>query len=140
MTRIGDHERERATLQLRRHYVDGRLSEDELSDRIAAVLRARSRRELRAALAGLALPWEGLSSAVHAAGRAAVLVAATLFWTLFSVVLAIAYVVALVVHGPTLGEALGFPLVWLLGTFLLWRLWRTRPRRGASRRRPALRS
>jgi hypothetical protein len=68
-----------------------------------------------------------------------VLVAATAFWFLFSVVLSIAYVIALVVHGPTLDEALGFPLVWLLGTFLLWRLWRSTPRRAASRGRPALR-
>jgi 2-keto-3-deoxy-galactonokinase len=138
MTRIGDHERERATLQLQRHYVDGRLSHDELAVRVGAVLQARSRRELRSALAGLALPWEGLPDAARTAGRAVVLVAATAFWFLFSVVLSIAYVIALVVHGPTLDEALGFPLVWLLGTFLLWRLWRSTPRRAASRR-PALR-
>src|SRR6188472_3314116 len=50
MTRVGDRERERSAQALRRHYVEGRLDETELSERLERVLQARSRRELRIAL------------------------------------------------------------------------------------------
>src|SRR6266511_2717724 len=40
----------RSSLALRRHYVEGRLDDTELSERLELVLQARSRRELRIAL------------------------------------------------------------------------------------------
>lgn len=50
MALVGDPERERAVRALRRHYAEGRLDGDELSERVALVLHARSRRELAYAL------------------------------------------------------------------------------------------
>src|SRR3954464_13071859 len=51
--RASDAERERAMLALRDHYAAGRLDEEELEERLAAVARARDRVELRGAMAGL---------------------------------------------------------------------------------------
>jgi len=47
VTLVGDPERERAMTALRRHYVEGGLSADELETRTAAALSARTRIELR---------------------------------------------------------------------------------------------
>jgi hypothetical protein len=55
--RASDEERELATSQLREHYAAGRLSEDELTDRLDAVYGARTAGDLRTLLADLpALP------------------------------------------------------------------------------------
>jgi hypothetical protein len=45
--RASDDDRERAASEIRAHFAAGRLSEDELSDRLEAVYRARTRGELR---------------------------------------------------------------------------------------------
>jgi hypothetical protein len=58
--RIGDRDRELATAALRRHFVAGRLSVAELSDRIEVTLRARSRADLDMAMQELPLVWEDL--------------------------------------------------------------------------------
>src|SRR5436305_1461781 len=57
MARVGDQERERAARQLRGHYLRGRLSEDELDDRLAVALTARSHRDARRALDDLPAGW-----------------------------------------------------------------------------------
>jgi hypothetical protein len=55
--RASDEERELAASQLRDHFAAGRLSEDELNDRVDAVYGARTAGDLRAHLADLpALP------------------------------------------------------------------------------------
>ena len=55
--RASDDERERAASQLREHFAAGRLSEDELNDRLDAVYAARTAGDLRTLLADLpALP------------------------------------------------------------------------------------
>jgi hypothetical protein len=55
--RISDQEREQAGQQLREHFAAGRISEDELNDRVQAVYAARTQQELRAQLSDLpALP------------------------------------------------------------------------------------
>src|SRR5580765_969231 len=48
----GDRDRERAAAALRDHYVRGRLSPEELTERIGHVLAARARGEIRHALWG----------------------------------------------------------------------------------------
>ena len=53
--RAGDLDRERATAALQEHYVGGRLTLEELSDRTGRVLAARSRAEIRRALSDLPL-------------------------------------------------------------------------------------
>src|SRR5438270_3848293 len=55
--RISDQDRERAVREIREHFAAGRLTEDELSDRVQAAYRARTESELKALQADLpALP------------------------------------------------------------------------------------
>lgn len=55
--RVSDEERERAARELREHYAAGRLTEEELDERVQAVYEARTAGELRALRADLpALP------------------------------------------------------------------------------------
>jgi hypothetical protein len=51
--RASDEERERAATQLREHFAAGRLSDDQLDDRLDAVYRARTAGDLRTLLADL---------------------------------------------------------------------------------------
>lgn len=45
--RVSDQERERAVGEIREHFAAGRLSDEELSDRVQAVYKARTQRELQ---------------------------------------------------------------------------------------------
>ena len=87
----GDTDRERVEVALREHYVGGRLTLEEFTDRAGRVLAARSRVELRGALSGLpALPdvddiATPIRSAARVAIRGALLVVATGAYLLFSV-------------------------------------------------------
>jgi Domain of unknown function (DUF1707) len=121
---IGDHERERAAVALQRHYLHGRLSADELGERVRLVLRARNRRDLGAAFAGLPPAWldgEELRRIGSSARRAARLFALTLVWLVVSVVLLIAFVASAIAHGLTTADAIGYPVAWLAVTALAWR-------------------
>jgi hypothetical protein len=51
--RASDQERERAAAEIREHFAAGRLSEDELDERLAAAYAARTHRELGALRADL---------------------------------------------------------------------------------------
>jgi hypothetical protein len=131
MSLIGDRDRARAASSLRRHYLQGRLSLEEFSDRLELALRARSDSDLRPALHNLPAPWQNVHEVVLPAARAAsrtaaravALLALLTVWTLFSVVLLVGFAIALVIGGPSVTELIGFPLVWLLATYGLWRLW-----------------
>jgi Domain of unknown function (DUF1707) len=46
--RVSDEQRDRAAAEVREHYAAGRLTDDELSDRLEAIYRARTEEELRA--------------------------------------------------------------------------------------------
>ncbi len=50
---VSDQERERAASEIREHFAAGRLTADELSDRLSAAYTARTEGELRAARANL---------------------------------------------------------------------------------------
>jgi hypothetical protein len=54
--RISDVDRERVAARLREHYAEGRLSSDELEERIAAVFSAKTAGDLRHVLADLPEP------------------------------------------------------------------------------------
>lgn len=57
--RVGDPERERAVLQLRRHLLDGRLEMEEFAERVGAAYDAQTQADLDKAMVGLpALPIE----------------------------------------------------------------------------------
>ena len=135
MSLVGDRDRDRAAGSLGGHYLAGRLTVDELSERVELALGARTRRELGAAFAGL--PWavdlheaaEQGRRLVRTAVRGAVLLLLTGTWFLFTVCLLVGFGVTLVVHDVSATELVAFLLVWLLPTVLLLRMWRKPPRR-----------
>ena len=125
-----DSERERATAALRDHYVRGRLTAEELADRVELVVRARSRGEVRSALSGLPMLPDA-RSAVRLVVRGALLVVFTGVYLMFCFTLLLVLAVTLIVQGASASALLAFLLVWLVPTFLLYRLWH----RGTPRRR-----
>jgi hypothetical protein len=131
----GDRDRDRAAAALREHYVGGRLTVEELSTRTELVLAARSRADLRAALAGLPLVPDVRDFARHGRAVAAAalggvaLVALTAAYMIFSLVLLLVLALVLVIHGADGSELVGMLLVWLVPTYLLARLWRRGLRR-----------
>lgn len=56
--RISDADRERVTARLREHYAEGRLTSDELEERITATLNAKTYGDLRRIMADLPEPPE----------------------------------------------------------------------------------
>src|SRR4051812_14202115 len=125
MALVGTADREVVVAELRRHYLAGRLSWEELDRRLQAAFVARSDRDLRRALRELSPLWRNRDE-VRRVGRLALRVAvrASLFasWLLFSLVLLIVFVaLTALAQGLAGSEALAFPLVWLLATVLVWR-------------------
>jgi len=129
---VGDRDRELAARALRRHFALGRISLAELSDRVDFTLRARSRRDLNAALRDLPPVWEDLPAGVHAAAwrlrrtarRASAFLSLLRIWSKSTLALVVALGLALVMGAPA-GPALGaFLVVWVLATYAFWRMWR----------------
>ena len=122
---VGDPERDRATHELQRHYREGRLTTDELAQRLETALRARDGAQLRMALRDLPSwrwsDWAALRSPVRMVRNAAIVAAAAMVWLFSSVALLIAFVAWLVADGPGLAGLLVFPLLWFALTWLLWR-------------------
>ena len=58
--RIGDADRERVTIRLRDHFAEGRLTREELDERVTAALKARTASDLRAVMADLPGPTPAL--------------------------------------------------------------------------------
>ncbi len=123
MALVGDRERERTSALLGRHYLEGRLTVEELAERVELVLHARDHADLRAACRRLpAAPVTRLSlePALSVARGIAVLAVKAVVWLLASLILLLGFVIWLAAHGPQLGGLLGFPLVWLAVTWLLF--------------------
>ena len=129
MQLVADRDRERASNSLRRHYERGRLSVEELSDRVELALQARTDGELRAALRGLPAPWSvsELAPMAEAAGRVAtravLFLALATLWSILSFVLLVVFVIVLAADAST-GTELAVPLAWLGMTYMIWRAWR----------------
>ena len=124
---VGDPERDRAAHELNRHYREGRLTEDELAQRLDTALRARSGSQLRSALKDLPASWAygialrtSLRSPARTARNAAIFVGTAVVWLFWSVGLLAAFVAWLAANGPSLGALLVFPLLWFAVTWLLW--------------------
>jgi hypothetical protein len=126
---VGDRERDRAALELRRHYSEGRLSADELAQRLETALRARNGAQLRSALKELPAAWSRVD-VVRTARNAAILAGTVVVWMLWNAALLIAFVAWLAANGPSVGAFLVFPLVWAAASWLLW----TTSRRRRARR------
>jgi hypothetical protein len=139
MSLVGDTERERAAASLRRHYVQGRLTVEELGTRAELALAARSQSELRKALRGLPKAWQGgLGSELALSATATVqrgvrfvqFVMLAGVWAFLSLSIAIAFAVTLAVFGSSLAVALVFLTLWAAVSYALWRPWlRSRQRR-----------
>jgi hypothetical protein len=127
VTRASDDERERTVASLREHFVRGRLTLEELTARCELALKARSRGDLRGALADMPplLP----QAIFRGVARGAVLLAFTGAWIVFSLVLLLAFGLALAIGGVSTVGVLVFLVVWLVPTYFLFRQWR----RGLSR-------
>ena len=127
MSLVGDRERDRAAASLRRHYLQGRLSAEELGERLHLALRARSTADLRAALRDLPPPWrttqELLAPTARAAARAATFLALAAAWSFFSIVLLIVFVALTIATGPSATATLAFLLLWLALTYGVFRTW-----------------
>ena len=121
---VGDRDRDRAALELQRHYREGRLTTDELAQRLEAALRARNGAQLRRALRDLPAWWSDSGarrSPLRLLRNAALLLGAVVAWLFLSAGLLIAFVAWLAANGPDLGGLLAFPLVWFALSWLLWR-------------------
>jgi Flp pilus assembly protein TadB len=128
---VGDPERDRAAHELQRHYREGRLSMDELAQRLETALRARNRGQLRSALNDLPGRWSeagALRSPVRTLRNGAILAATAVLWLFWSVGMLAAFVAWLAENGPSLAALLVFPAVWF---GLSWLLWSTSKRRRA---------
>ena len=116
---VGDRERDRAAGELARHYREGRLTADELAQRLETALRARNGAQLRAALRELPGAWSR-ADVVRTARNAAILAGTAVVWLLWNVAVLIAFVAWLAANGPSVGAFLVFPLVWAAASWLLW--------------------
>jgi DUF1707 SHOCT-like domain len=129
-----DDDRERAAAKLREQYVRGRLTIDELSDRTGRVFAARSRSDIRTALAGLPLlpdAWVLASQGrtfVQVAARGAMLLFFTSVYVIFTCTLLLIFALTMLFNGATGMTLLAFLVVWLVPTYLLTRLWRRKAR------------
>jgi len=126
---VGDRDRELAARALRRHFVGGRLTVAELDDRVDTTLRARSRRELNAALDDLPFGWSDatagvLGAARRARRRARFFVTLLRMWIKVNAALIVAFAVAIAVGAP-IGASLGATAIaWMLSCWAFWRVWR----------------
>jgi uncharacterized membrane protein (DUF485 family) len=121
---VGNAERDAVAARLRRHYLMGRLSVDELEGRLRSALTARSDAELQHALRGLPPTWRDLEEMRRlgrVAARVAVRAAFVALWLVLSLVLLVAFALTALLHGVTTGAALGFALAWVVPTVLVFR-------------------
>ena len=118
----GERDRDRVTHELQRAYREGRLTVDELGERLHTALRARDGVQLRAALHDL--PGgdlrEAFRSPLRTVRNAAILVGTAVVWLLWSVSLVAAFVAWLATSGPSLVGLLVFPALWFVSSWLLW--------------------
>jgi Flp pilus assembly protein TadB len=131
---VGDPERERAAGALQRHYREGRLTAEELGQRLQTALSARTGTQLRAAFRGLPprpldlVPVEALRTPLRVARNAAILLVTGVLWLFGTFALLIAFVAWLLADGPSVAAVVVCTGMWLALSWLLW---------AASRRRRA---
>ena len=118
--------------------MSGRLSAAELGDRVDLALRARTHRDLGAAMEDLPPVWEDLPAGVHAAaqhvrrgvGRVRLFFRLVRVWFKVNLALVLACGLALAIGAPvgrTLGAAAAAWVLAMAGVWLLWRRWTAPP-------------
>jgi hypothetical protein len=116
---VSTRDRESAAAALRRHFEGGRLSLEELSERVGLALEARDGRDLRRAMRGLPPAWrdgDELRRVARDAKRRAVRAVVTGLWLLVSLILLVAFV-----GDASTKTAIGYLVAWLLVSALAWR-------------------
>ena len=125
MALVGERERERAQAALRRHFLAGRLDDEELSERLELTLRARTRGDLRRALRSLPAAWASLDDvvlpAVERARSTVRIAAAFVVWLFGSAFLLLAFGAWLAAEGPSMFGLVFFPALWLVLSLVLHR-------------------
>jgi Flp pilus assembly protein TadB len=137
---VGDPERDRTAHELNRHYREGRISVEELAERLETALHARTGMQLRSALSelpGATRRWatpeavrETLRSPAKAVRNAAILAGTAVVWLFWSIGMLAAFVAWLAANGPSLGALVVFPLLWFGVSWLLWSTSKRRRSRG----------
>jgi uncharacterized protein DUF1707 len=130
--RVGDRDRELAAGALRRHFVQGRLSPDELAERVDLTLRARSDGDLAAAMDGLPPVWRDVPATIHAATwrvrrgvhRARFFFSLLRVWFRLNLALVVAAGIALVVGAPAVTTVGAVVAACALTTLAFWHVWR----------------
>ena len=117
MALIGDRERERAATALKEHYLRGRLSVEELGDRLEVALAAQRDSDVRRALDDLPAMWRAPALA-RTAKRMAVIAAVWFLWWTASLVLLVGFVATVALDGLSWTNAILFPALWLVCTLL----------------------
>jgi uncharacterized protein DUF1707 len=118
---VSAREREAAAAALRRHFVSGRLSTDELAERVRLALEAHDVGELRRALRGLPPLWrdgDELRRVARDAKRRMVIGVVTILWAIATLVLLLSFAAGAFAHGATTAAAVGYPVAWLVVTAL----------------------
>src|SRR5690349_8849523 len=121
MSLVSESDRDRAAALLRRQFVHGRLSTEQLAERIELALAARERRDFHRAFRGLPPLWRDGDELRRLAGharRSAVRAFAALAWALVTLILLIAFGANVVRDGVTLRNLIGFGLAWLVASAL----------------------
>jgi hypothetical protein len=120
---VSDGERERAAAALRQQFVHGRLSTEELAERVELALRARNRRDFQRAFRGLPPVWldgDELRRLGREAKRTVVRLFVAAAWALVTLVLLIALAADAVRDDMTLHNATTIAVVWVGATALAW--------------------
>jgi len=124
MSLVSDSERERAASSLRQQYLYGRLSTEQLAERVELARAARHRRDLHQAFAGLPPSWRDVDEVrrvARLAKRAAVRALIAGAWALLTLILLIGFALNSLVHGVATPDVIVFFLAWLFATALAWR-------------------
>jgi hypothetical protein len=124
MALIGDRERERAARALKDHYLHGRLSVEELTNRLELAFEARRDIDVRRALDDLPATWRPPALA-RRAKRLAVLAAVWFIWWTASLVLLVGFVTSVALDGLSWTNGILFPALWLVATLLARRVARS---------------
>ena len=115
-TLAANSQRERAVATLRHHFLQGRLTAEELAERCERALAARTTAELREALRDLPRLGDAVERARGHVGLVLTLAVIGTLWAIVSFVLLLAWIATLVLGDPSHDGLFAFPALWLLAS------------------------